>query len=267
MRIIRRLAEKSALKIMKRAVAGASRGAPEEMFQSVWVQLRSKPYYLWLLRTASPVSIAARPLNSLIYRQLEKELPKLTNGAPLLVGESLRKAVHGKHSFLVVQVHDGHYFLSKFLGGSSRQIARLASNSARYLEQCVWRGVDVSNMIVLEDDMLSLQRLRKLVKQNVIASCAIDYASAAGKRIYLNPSALDFASRINLPVYFAKTHISDRGAPELIASGPYVDASGAHLASLFIEFFNSNGDSRIAMTVKRYSEHTDWEKRRARLSA
>jgi hypothetical protein len=120
---------------------------------------------------------------------------------------------------------------------------------------------------ILEDDCLTLIALRHAVEDGHAICAPIDYTNRRGKKTYANPALVGFANRLKLDIVFVKTNVTQSGNVELICWGPFHNVEPEACVKMFIELFNSVGETRVELDVKRYNENADTKKKLPRMQA
>jgi hypothetical protein len=154
---------------------------------------------------------------------------------------------------LAVTFHDGFSHLDKVLSENKKHYTRIVSAKG-WLEKRSRKFDPGPYVHIVSDDALSLIAVRHAVEDGHAICAAIDYANRKGKKVYANPALIGFANRFNLDIVLVKTNITQSGDVELICWGPYRDVEPEECVKMFIEHFNSEGETRVELDIKRYNE-------------
>jgi hypothetical protein len=261
-KIIKKMARKASASLAKRTLQKNVNHPAGIAFKNSWESLLSSPVYRWLVRVGQTPARAGTGVHGRTFELLSAGIPDFYRSAEILICSNLKDAIESDESFVAVQIHDGHRFLSKVLAQHKRPFTRIVRNPTSYIQSLSKRGIDVSFARAIKDDLLSLTYLREAVKSNHVICSVIDYSDAKGKKVYINPAIFGFANRVKIPVFFVKAYVNDVGVGELITSGPHYNLDPLKCTKMFLDFSNSVGQhSRISMSIKRYNQHSDWQKR------
>jgi hypothetical protein len=259
-KVIKKIAQKASRKIVQNEISKHIRQSPAEAFSLAWKRLLSRPLYRLFIRLSQDSVREGTRLKGRTYELLSAGIPGFSPSAPIKISPSLQQAIESRRPFLVAHIHDGFYFISRIFADRGREETRIVADPTGYIRRLRHLQVDLSRIHAIKDDVLSLAHLRKAVRAKHVLCCAIDYSDGTGRRAYLNPAIFVFANRSGIPVYFIKGHVHDDGSAEVISAGPYVDVDPVACARKLLDFFNSVGESRAALKIKRYNEHRDWKK-------
>lgn len=258
MKALRKFARKASFRLARREVKRQAQRSPKEAFAAAWRNLLSRPIYRLFIRIGQDPAKEGTQLKGRTFELLAAQIGDFNQATRIEISGGLKEALEGVDPLLVVHIHDGHRFFSRTVVQHGRDLARIVSNPAKHLRFLKRLGIDTSRIHLIKDDVLSLVHLRNAVREKQVLCCAIDYPDARGRSVYINPAIFGFANRSKIPVYFAKAHVAKDGSAKLISAGPYVNVDPIICAKRFLDFFNSVGESRVKMRIKRYNEHEDW---------
>lgn len=257
-----KLARRAAYKLARHKSRKFLKRPPVEAFEASWNELHRSRLYRLLIHIGQNPTTEFSYLYGRTFEFLSGRIPDFYKYFPISIADNFKQAIESPEPFLIVHLHDGHRFVSRVLADYRRQYTRIVANPTRRLSRVFdARGAETPRPHLVQDNVFSLVRFRRAAKSNHALCCQIDYENAKGERIYLNPAIFIFANRIKIPVFFIKSHVNDKGRGELISSGPHIGTDPLVCANEFLDFFNSSGNSRVNLTIKRYKEHRDWKKR------
>ena len=260
---IKNAAQNVAAKLAKNAVRKSINKSPQEAFKASWQSLRSNPLYRILVRISQDPTKEWTQLQGRTFELLSLEIPELYHSIRIVVPANLKVAIDSEKPFVIVQIHQAHSFVSRVLADHDREFTRIVGDPNRYAGRMRKLGIDTSHAHLIKKGVLSLAHLRKSVRSNHIICCVVDYGVGADRKEYINPAIFVFANRANIPVFFVKTHVNDDGVGELISSGPHNYVDPVMGANKFLNFFNSVGETRVGMKIKRHNEDLDWKNKTA----
>lgn len=248
---LKNAAQDAAAKLAKYAVQKNIKKSPQEAFKASWESLLSNPLYRFLVRISQDPTRDETRLKGRTFKLLSREIPEFFRSTRIVVSADLKAALDSEKPIVIVQIHEGHDFLSRVMEGHNREFTRIVGKPKRYSQRMRQLGIDTSRAHLIGKGVLSLAHLRKSVRSNHVICCIVDYGDGTGRRDYISPAIFVFANRTQIPVFFVKAHVDDAGVGELISSGPHNNIDPLTCANKFLDFLNSVGDSRVEMTIKR----------------
>lgn len=254
-----KIARKAAFIVARYKVGRLLKRPPAEAFEASWNTLRRSRLYRLLIRIGQNPAAEFSLLDGRTFEFLSAQIPDFYKLFPISISDHFKRAIESPEPFLIVQLHDGHRFVSRVFADHRRQYTRVVSHPTRIAPVFHSRKTDAPRPHLVQDNVFSLVHLRRAVKNNNAVCCQVDYANAKGERVYLNPAIFSFANRMKIPVFFVKSHVNQEGRAELISSGPHAGADPLACAKGFLDFFNSTGNSRMNLTIRRYKDHRDWK--------
>lgn len=249
----RKLANLIALLLIKFIVFTKRQISTNELFNTVWQILHANFAYRILVNFVSISGRGGKPtFNETIYRLISNNIPGFYSSLELPLPERLNNQIKQKNAFLILHFHEGFNFVSKILISQNRNFTRLAHDPESYLRSLSEKFSDLSCANVIAADIFSLAMLKKAIKNGDAICSALDYrAEKKGPYSYVSPVLIEFANKNRLDVYFLKSNISDNGVVELFCWGPFKNLDPHAGANSFIKLFNSYGESRRNLTVKK----------------
>lgn len=150
-------------------------------------------------------------------------------------------AIKNNATFIVVTVHNGFAFTTKFMSSHQRQVATIVADQD-YVKNKVFKRTGIHAEITLIDrDQYCLLKLLKALNQNKIVCCDIDFPkNKSDKFTFISPTLFVLASQQHIPMYFARYEISELGALSVVFTGPNEICSPEKSANAFINFINEN---------------------------
>lgn len=153
---------------------------------------------------------------------------------------SIIEKIKDQSSLVIVTVHNGFAFTTKFINSLHRKVATIAADS-EYVKNVVFKRTGISFEVkIIKRDKFCLAKLIDAVKSSNVICCDIDFQkSTREKFIYISPALFVFADKNNLPVYYAKYEISNLGEIEILFKEAIYQKTSEEKLIDFIDFVNS----------------------------
>ena len=160
--------------------------------------------------------------------------------------DSSSDIVNSKASAFILSVHNGFAFSGKVFSDLGLKGATISSDP--FILNTLNRSGVKGDVNIIKDDQYCLARLRESILKGEIISCNVDYAGPDGKCVYVSPALFDCAQKFNVPLYFAKSFVSEDGSVSVdIKQSNYKNA-----VADFISFINSSTDVFRLLTPRIY---------------
>jgi hypothetical protein len=206
---LKNAAQDAAAKLAKYAVQKNIKKSPQEAFKASWESLLSNPLYRFLVRISQDPTRDETRLKGRTFKLLSREIPEFFRSIRIVVSADLKAALDSEKPIVIVQIHEGHDFLSRVMEGHNREFTRIVGKPKRYAQRMRLLGIDTSRAHLIGKGVLSLAHLRKSVRSNHVICCIVDYGDGTGRRDYISPAIFVFANRTQIPVFFVKARVDD----------------------------------------------------------
>jgi hypothetical protein len=183
-----------------------------------------------------------------LIRKLHQSNINYVPSVGLVQQDSLLDIANSKGSAFILSVHNGFAFSGKVVSDLGLKGATISSDPL-ILNTFDRSGIKRDNDVnVIKDDKYCLAHLRGSISNGEIICCNVDYAGPDGKCVYVSPALFECAVKFNVPLYFAKSTVSEDGTVSVGLKRSDYKYSVAD----FMSFINSSPDVFRVMTARAY---------------